>query len=442
MGNCCFKLPIPTHGNALLDSFDDSNNDWLVLDHDNGEGLLTMILTLEETSDLTKTKEFIEKHASMLKNVLFSKPRRSSSRQPTWTSPAVMNLLEAVGKLSHLEVLLLHEVGTPSNPMPIHGLQKVVAQVHPQLKQTYLVGHFVGDTLDCVLFAASLKQQPQLQSFALYGNGSREFTLDPILQAVSELPTLKSLYFHGNMPNPLQSKTIQQVGAMTQLENLTIHSCDTSAQNLTALSKCLETSQSLKELTVFEAFEMFQGNKDNEEEEDATTLTCADALCSLLVQSPSLEKVQVWFGFCSNSNVLKPFAKALAQNPRITHFETALLWTEYNDDTALEFVHLLRKNVHMKRLKLCGYKGCWRLPLWFFLKLNQSGRGQYVKDMHSMTPQEWIDVLTNVPELTGDTSMALEDAPEDDDWFALSWRYTYLRMQPSLVPMDGSVSSY
>lgn len=432
MGNCCFKLPIPTNNNGF-DILDDenANKDWLVLDHDTGDGLLTMILTLEENSDLAKTQTFVETNSNLLKNILFSKPRRSGT-QPNWSSLGVTKLFQSIGRLPHLEVLLLHEVGTSSNPIPIHGLQHIVNSVHAKLKQTYLVGHFIGDAKECTRFAESLQQQPQLQSFALYGNGSREFTLDPILKAVSQLDTLKYLYFHGNMPNPLGADTIQLVGNMAHLETLTIHSCDTNGHNLSALAKCFEKSKCLQELTVFEAFEMFQA------EAESSTLTssssCATALCKLLLHSPSLCKVQIWFGFCTDSTVLQQFAAALAQNPRITSFETALLWTDYDDDTAQVFLDMLRGNAHLTKLQLCGYKGCWRLPLWFYTRLNQTGRRHH--DPHQATDAEWLDLVTSVPiPAWGEpTPAVLEDAPlNDPDWFELSWRYYYLRLQPSLM---------
>ena len=533
--SCCFVLPSPFRRTsetrnaffqvngaaAALAAATNGTNltiDWLVLDHnhhlstnhtassvssshhhhhhhqqdhvDRRDGL-TIILTLQENSNIEKTTRWIQAHQDAIKNVLVSTPRpignhnnTAAMEQPAWASPAMTRLWHAIGSLSRLEVFLLHEIGTTNNPVAVASLaQHVLATPHTHLKQAYLVGHFVGSEEDCVALGDALKRQPALKAFAMYGNASAEFRLDPILQAVTQLPTLKELQFHANMPHSLSSTTVEQVGSRIshQLTSLTIHSCDTNGYNVERLAQALESSTSLKELTVFEAFEVFQRQStrpalfnhihdttedhddgDNNNSKDSKPEgSCALALASLIRKTQSLERLYIWFGFCANSQVLVPFAQALAANTTISHFETALLWTDYDHETAHVFVDTLRhSNYQLQSFPLLiAYKGPWRLALYFFIRLNQLGRQKLVRSCHDnvMTPNEWIQVLTTIPTLVDEDNndnnnndvpttktkkatssaaavkAALEDAPANDpDWFATSWIYYYLRLDPSL----------
>lgn len=438
MGNCCSNFP--AHLSVLLNNSSfgpasafqtvEKNSDWLVLDQE-GDGL-TMVLTLQEDSRVVNTIQWIQNNGKLLRNILVTtstKTSSSSNSQPIWSAARIASLFVAIGSLEHLEVVLLHEIGTSTNPVPLRLLSGVLKKSQMTLKQMYLVGHFMADQAECQGFATQLSHQTKLQSFALYGNGSRDCIVDPILQAAATLTTLTSLYFHGNMPNPVQTDTMIQVGRMSNLETLTIHSCDIKSTNIVALAETLKTANVLKELTIFEAFEMFQGQT-----------SCVQALCQLLQKSSTLQSFHVWFGF-ADSPILKQFATVLSQNQNrntsLTNFETALIWTEYDDETAKEFYSMMQTNYQLDNLVLRGYKGQWRLPIYFYVRLNQTGRKRFIERCEQMSSEEWIQMLTNVPTIVGNDVekkrvAALADAPNDKSWFATSWTYYYLRMNPSL----------
>jgi hypothetical protein len=437
--NCCFPL---FSASSLVSNLQQhsafetvgKNSDWLVLDQGSAGCGLTIVLTLHEASNLEGTIQWIRSNRDLLRNVLISTPRDSGQSQPLWSSPPARRLFDAIGSLQNLEVLLLHEIGDgTSNAIPIQLLAGVLKKQHLNLKQVYLVGSFEGEESDCSEFAKNLRQQQKLQSFALYGEGSTGFCLDRILTSVSQLPTLKCLYFHANMPTAVITDTMVQVGNMSQLESLTVHSCNIHSHNVVALANALQNSHRLKELTIFEAFEMFQHKGPSS----------VQALCDLLRTTQSIWNLQVWFGF-AESEILNHFAKALRENQTVTNFETALIWTAYAEDTAKAFCDMLRtKNTRLTNLVLKGYKGPWRLPIYFFIRLNQLGRHRFVAEYDEISPQEWIEKLTNIPPLCppdGDAEnssnavalAAMEDEPSDKDWFAISWIYTFLRINPSL----------
>lgn len=509
MGNCCFRLPLPLllpAPEAAFERIDSSNIDWMVLDHaanltpsNSSQALvgddtdiakfssntavhkstpasttgrkrrgLTIILTLQENSNVDETIRWIHKNADSVKNVLIGTPNRkpiTNNRhqqqtpplQPDWSSQRIGHLFEALASIPNLENLLLHEIGTTDNPLPLSRICTILCRrkPHHQLKQCYLVGTFDGTIVDCQLLARGLQVQPKLKSFALYGTATPGFCLDPILKAAATLPTLHDLHFHGNMPHPLHADAISAVGKMTQLQTLTVHSCDVNGFNLATLAKLLESSTSLKELTVFEAFEVFQSTDDDNDNNNLhllpkdATVSCAAALYSLVQHSPSLEKVQIWFGFSKSAHVLIPFASALAQNPRIRCFETALLWTDYDETTASAFVDMLgsnnsssnsisNHNSSLRSFSLHNYQGPCQWPLAFYLRLNQTGRKTIEEQAESMSAVEWIDdVLTAIPQ-TGLSATTMESfgnyAPKhlQEDWFDISWVYYYLRQNPSL----------
>ncbi|CAB9520692.1 expressed unknown protein [Seminavis robusta] len=469
MGNhCCRALPFLTGGrrSAMLDDRD--LVDWRVLgrgadgtsssvrgdDNGNSSGL-TIILNLLETSKIERTTAWLRSNSHVIRHVLMGRPRRPNDdddahhqQQPNWSSEAMRHLFEAIGDIPKLEVLLMNEVGSAENPIPIRFLSQALDKRHSLLKQAYLSGHFDGNLADCELFASRISQQPQLQCFALYGNAQREFTLDPILQAVAALPTLRDLHFHANMPHPITSDTVLQVARIAQLEKLTIHSCDITGDNMATLATTLVGTATccLRELTVFEAF---APNFAQQQQLPISNHASLEALTYLLKHSPSLRKVQIWFGFAADSQILIPFAtQSLTHNPRITHFNTALLWTPkyYDEDVVETFVTMLaHHNTSLQHLRLYKYTGRWRLALYFYIRLNQTGRRAFVNTCEQMTTAEWIDtVLTAIPPLVAspsdpaddnhnDTSFLEQELLDGDDWFQLSWIYYYMRLQPSII---------
>ena len=501
---------------------------------------LTIILTLEQFSNVAQTTRWIQKHKKEIKNVLLGTPptqkssrrsRRSPTQQPpqpqpNWSSPGIATLFDALALLPNLERLLLYDIGTTDNPLPLAAtLVKMLSHPRPCLDQVYIVGTFTGNHQDCVKLGQGITLQPKLTQFAWYGSGNtgnsgestnnNDFTVDPILKAVASVPTISELHVQlqgsghpvkVDNPRPtsclpttqtsliLSPQAMQAVGNMSQLTSLTVHNCDTNGNHsiygnhLAILAKALEKSTSLTSLTVFDAFEGLNDPTTNSmanqrrlrdsampENEDINS-TCrsnydyqhknhqelslpqvatdcvgnsssnsCEALYSLIRMSSSLENVQIWFGFSrqsdrnsrnngertssilhkGSSNVLIPFAKALANNPhqKLKSFETALLWSNYDQDaTAQAFVDVLSNsntainakghgtnaNVSLQSLSLGSsnskktahlnsdtYHGKWQWSLTFYLRLNQTGRQQIQERSESMTSREWIEeVLT------------------------------------------------
>ena len=506
---------------------------------------LTIILTLEEFSNVAQTTRWIQKHKKEIKNVLLGTPptqkssrrsRRSHTQQPqpqpNWSSPGIATLFDALAVLPNLERLLLYDIGTTDNPLPLATtLVKMLSHPRPCLDQVYIVGALAGNYQDCVKLGQGITLQPKLTQFAWYGSGiaggnsdaadfksNEGFTADPILKAVASVPTITELHVQlqgsshpvnvNTQPSSVLStasktsftlspQTMQAVGNMAQLTSLTLHNCDTNGNSkygnhLAILAKALEKSTSLISLTVFEAFEGLydpatysmasqKSRRDSvmlENEDDTNpcrnnhdyqhknheasplpqatkdsigSSSSCEALYSLIRMSSSLEHVQIWFGFSrhsddssqnngnspanimnkGSSNVLIPFAKALADNPhqKLKSFETALLWSDYDQDaTAQAFVDVLSNtntatnlkgrssnaNVSLQSLSLGSsnskktahlnsdtYHGKWEWSLTFYLRLNQTGRQKIQERSESMTSQEWIEeVLTTsvIPE--------------------------------------------
>jgi len=263
---------------------------------------------------------------------------------------------------------------------------------------------------------------------------------------VTALTTLKELHFHANMPLAIQTSTILAVGTMRHLTSLTVYSCDTNGANLALLCQQLEGLTSLKAFTIFEALQGLQP-QSTEKSIVGTSLSdkaapipgnCLPLLYSLVRNSPSLDKIQVWFGFSQSSRVLQPLADALRDNTKITSFETALLWTDYDDETAQAFVEMLRQGYgsRLKRLQLHNYRGKWQWPLAFFVRLNETGRYDIQQREEFMTRNEWMQTcLINIPPGLDEVTMASVSANNStglsEDWFSVSWIYYYLRRNPS-----------
>jgi len=482
MGNCCFRIVNPWPPNNLFEqSSESSRRDWLILDEEDGitttttaiaaspftsqvaeSRKLTIILTLQESSNINLSARWIQRNASCIRNVLIGSlpsqllsadlPQHNATRtrttQPDWSSGEVAHLFRIISRLQNLEKLLLYDVGTVSNPLPVQHLCRIFCRTspHAHLRQAYLVGNFEGDLVDCQLLATGLRRQPSLTKFALCGNGSHHFSIDPILRAVTALTTLKELHFHANMPLAIQTSTILAVGTMRHLTSLTVYSCDTNGANLALLCQQLEGLTSLKAFTIFEALQGLQP-QSTEKSIVGTSLSdkaapipgnCLPLLYSLVRNSPSLDKIQVWFGFSQSSRVLQPLADALRDNTKITSFETALLWTDYDDETAQAFVEMLRQGYgsRLKRLQLHNYRGKWQWPLAFFVRLNETGRYDIQQREEFMTRNEWMQTcLINIPPGLDEVTMASVSANNStglsEDWFSVSWIYYYLRRNPS-----------
>ena len=116
--------------NVAIRKFLHANNKDDNKDENNSSLTLTVVLTLHGNSDLTKTARWLVANRHAITHVLLTTRRTVTtatavSSQPLWSSQDMTQVFVAIGNLPKLQVLMLHEVGTPTNPIAMRSCMSV-----------------------------------------------------------------------------------------------------------------------------------------------------------------------------------------------------------------------------------------------------------------------------------------------------------------------------